>query len=132
MANPKRGFVVYFDNYPMLINLPPDQRGWLFTALMEYAELAGRGEGVSTEEILARYPPLSPQTQTAFQFMAAAVDRDTQRWLSRRQTAQERRQAREGERTSPSAAPTSQALQQQEQADRERLRRVLELAKLTQ
>lgn len=126
MANPKRGFVVYFDNYPMLINLPPDQRGWLITALMEYAELAGRGEGVSTEEILARYPPLDPQTRTAFQFMAAAVDRDTQRWLQRQKAGEERRQSREGERTFPAPAPQTI---RQEEADRERLRRVLEQAR---
>lgn len=128
MANPKRGFVVYFDNYPMLINLPPDQRGWLITALMEYAELAGRGNGVSTEEILARYPPLDPQTRTAFQFMAAAVDRDTQRWLQRQKAGEERRRAREGERPSPAPAPTAQTLRQEE-TERERLRRALEQAK---
>ena len=86
MANPKRGFVLYFDNYPMIIALPPDQRGWLITALMEYAERLSRGEGLPPEDLLTRYPPLSPQTKTAFQFMATGVDRDTQRWLQR-QTA---------------------------------------------
>ena len=125
MANAKRGFVVYFDNYPMLIALPPDQRGWLITALMEYAERTARGEGVPLQDLLDRYPPLSPQTQTALQFMAAAVDRDTQRWLDRRQTALERRQAREGERAAP---PPGQAARQC-QEDHERLRRALELAK---
>ena len=66
MANPKRGFVLYFDNYPMIIALPPDQRGWLITALMEYAERLSRGEGLPPEDLLTRYPPLSPQTKTAF------------------------------------------------------------------
>lgn len=131
MANPKRGFVLYFDNYPMLIALPPDQRGWLITALIEYAERLGRGEGIPTEELLSHYPPLDPQTRTAFQFMAMGVDRDTQRWLQRRQTALERRQAREGERPSPASQPGSPSLRQ-EQEERERLRRALELAKRTQ
>lgn len=54
MANPKRGFVLYFDNYPMIIALPPDQRGWLITALMEYAERLSRGEGLPPEDLLTR------------------------------------------------------------------------------
>lgn len=127
MANPKRGFVLYFDNYPMIIALPPDQRGWLITALMEYAERLSRGEGIPPEDLLTRYPPLSPQTKTAFQFMATGVDRDTQRWLQRQRAGEERRRTREGERPSSSAASSAQALQ--EQAERERLRRVLEQAK---
>lgn len=127
MANPKRGFVLYFDNYPMIIALPPDQRGWLITALMEYAERLSRREGLPPEDLLTRYPPLSPQTRTAFQFMAIGVDRDTQRWLQRQRTGEERRRTREGERPSPSAASSAQTLQ--EQAERERLRRVLEQAK---
>lgn len=127
MANPKRGFVLYFDNYPMMIALPPDQRGWLITALMEYAERLSRGEGLPPEDLLTRYPPLSPQTKTAFQFMATGVDRDTQRWLQRQRAGEERRRTREGERPSSSAASSAQTLQ--EQAERERLRRVLELSK---
>lgn len=127
MANPKRGFVLYFDNYPMIIALPPDQRGWLITALMEYAERLSRGEGIPPEDLLTRYPPLSPQTKTAFQFMATGVDRDTQRWLQRQRAGEERRRTREGERPSSSVACSAQALQ--EQAKRERLRRVLELSK---
>lgn len=127
MANPKRGFVLYFDNYPMIIALPPDQRGWLITALMEYAERLSRGERIPPEDLLTRYPPLSSQTKTAFQFMATGVDRDTQRWLQRQRTGEERRRTREGERPSSSAASSAQALQ--EQAERERLRRVLELSK---
>lgn len=127
MANPKRGFVLYFDNYPMIIALPPDQRGWLITALMEYAERLSRGEGLPPEDLLTRYPPLSPQTKTAFQFMATGVDRDTQRWLQRQRAGEERRRTREGERPSSSAASSAQTLQ--EQAERERLRRVLELSR---
>lgn len=128
MANPKRGFVVYFDNYPMLITLPPEQRGWLFTALMDYAARQSRGEGEPPDVLLERYPPLSAPTRTAFQFMATAIDRDTQRWLQRQRVGEERRQAKAGERPSPAAPPASQALRM-EQEDRERLRRILEQAR---
>ena len=38
MNNPKRGFLLYFDNYPMVTMLPPEQRGWLLSALFSYAD----------------------------------------------------------------------------------------------
>ena len=85
MNNPKRGFVVYFDNYPMLLALPPEQRGLLFTALMQYADGRWRGEVSDPEEVLERWPGMEPQARMGFRFMASAVDRDTQRWLLRRQ-----------------------------------------------
>ena len=86
MNNPKRGFVVYFDNYPMLLALPPEQRGLLFTALMQYADGRWRGEVSDPEEVLERWPGMEPQARMGFRFMASAVDRDTQRWLLRRQS----------------------------------------------
>lgn len=108
MNNPKRGFVVYFDNYPMLLALPPEQRGLLFTALMQYADGRWRGEVTDPEEVLARWPGMGAQAQMGFRFMASAVDRDTQRWLLRRQAGERRRQqTREGERGAP--APVSPA-----------------------
>ena len=106
MNNPKRGFVVYFDNYPMLLAMPPEQRGLLFTALMQYAD--GRDPSVTMEEILDHYPQMSGQTRIACGFLGAAVLRDTQRWLLRRQAGERRRQqTREGERGAP--APSSPA-----------------------
>ena len=38
MSNRKRGFVFYFDNILAVESLPPDQRGWLLSALCVYAE----------------------------------------------------------------------------------------------
>lgn len=97
MNNPKRGFVVYFDNYPMLLAMPPEQRGLLFTALMQYADGRWRGEVTDPEEVLVRWPDMGAQAQMGFRFMASAVDRDTQRWLLRRQAGERRRQqTREG------------------------------------
>ena len=108
MNNPKRGFVVYFDNYPMLLTMPPEQRGLLFTALMQYADGRWRGEVTDPEEVLVRWPDMGAQAQMGFRFMASAVDRDTQRWLLRRQAGERRRQqTREGERGAP--APGSPA-----------------------
>lgn len=92
MNNPKRGFVVYFDNYPMLLAMPPEQRGLLFTALMQYADGRWRGEVTDPEEVLVRWPDMGAQAQMGFRFMASAVDRDTQRWLLRRQAGERRRQ----------------------------------------
>lgn len=125
MLNEKKSFLIYFDNAPMINGLPPEQRGWLFSALLDYGNRVSR-ETLSPEAALARYPQLGSQAQIVFRFIAATIERDTQRWLGRRQAAQERGQDREGERTSPAAAP--QALQQQEE-ERERLRRALEQAK---
>lgn len=127
MLNEKKSFLIYFDNAPMINALPPEQRGWLLSALLDYGDRVSR-ETLSPEAALPLYPHLEPQTQMVFQFIASTVDRDTRRWLSRRQAAQERRQSREGERAAPSASPTPQALRQ-EQADRERLLRALEQAK---
>ena len=74
----------YFDNYPMLLTMPPEQRGLLFTALMQYADGRWRGEVTDPEEVLVRWPDMGAQAQMGFRFMASAVDRDTQRWPSSR------------------------------------------------
>ena len=120
MLNDKKSFLIYFDNAPMINGLSPEQRGWLFSALLDYGDRVSR-ENLSPAAAVPYYPHLDPQSQTVFQFIAATIDRDTQRWMQRRQTALERRQSREGERPAPQAL-------QQEQADRERLRRALEQA----
>ena len=109
MENAKRGFVFYFDNYFVVEDLPPDQRGWLLSALCVYAERAWRDPSVTMEEILDHYPQMSGQTRIACGFLGAAVLRDTQRWLLRRQSGERRRQQtqKEGERSAP--APGSPA-----------------------
>lgn len=127
MFNEKKSFLIYFDNAPMINGLPPEQRGWLFSALLDYGDRVSR-ENLSPEAALRLYPQLGSQAQMVFQFIASTVDRDTQRWLQRQRTGEERRQAKAGERPSPASPPAPQALWQ-EQADRERLRRALELAK---
>ena len=113
MNNPKRGFVVYFDNYPMLLTMPPEQRGLLFTALMQYADGRWRGEVTDPEEVLVRWPDMGAQAQMGFRFMASAVDRDTQRWLSQRQARALRRQ--QGDRPGRPPAPARERSWSREQ-----------------
>ena len=39
MSVTKKGFVVYFNNYPLMSALSFEQQGMLFSALMIYAEI---------------------------------------------------------------------------------------------
>lgn len=83
--NVKRGFIFYFDNYPALTALPPEQRGWLLTVLMVYADRVWREPEVTLEEIMEQFPRLSPEARLACGFMGSSIRRDTWRWLSRQQ-----------------------------------------------
>ena len=89
----KQGFVLYFDSYPILAALSPEQRGWLLSVLFTYAEQVCREEAASLEEVLEqRYPALEEQTRVACGFMGAYILRDTQRWHSQRELRAQRRQ----------------------------------------
>lgn len=69
---------------PSIRCLSPEQRGYLLTALYDFAEEAAQGE-VSTEAVLQRWTEMRPETQMAFRFMAEAVRRDTEKWRKRRE-----------------------------------------------
>ena len=70
----------------MVLALPPEQRGWLLTALLEYgAQLAG-GEDVPLEQVLEGLPQLSAEARMVCGFMGANIRRDTQRWLARQRS----------------------------------------------
>ena len=101
LENAKRGFVFYFDNYFVVEDLPPDQRGWLLSALCVYAERVDH------------YPQMSGQTRIACGFLGAAVLRDTQRWLSQRQARALRRQ--QGDRPGRPPAPARERSWSREQ-----------------
>ena len=109
--NAKTGFVFYFDCYHTLTSLPPEQRGWLITALCVYAERVWRDGTVTAQEIAQQFPQLSQQAQVAYQFMTNAIWRDTQRWL-------QQRQARIQRRTQQQAAAAASQPSQEEQARR--------------
>ena len=55
MSNAKKGFVLYFDSCPMLEALPPEQRGWLLSAVYSYADRIWREPSTELGEILDLY-----------------------------------------------------------------------------
>ncbi len=115
----KKSFVVYFDSYPILSALPMEQRGLLFSVLMVYADRVWREPSTALEEVMEGFPRLSPEARMACGFMGAAIQRDTDAWLNRREYRQQ-------------GKPGGQKKGDPETADRraredmERLRRLLE------
>ena len=105
MSTIKRGFVFYFDNCVTMEALPPDQRGWLLSALCAYADRVWRDETVTREEILDLYPQLSQEAQIAFQFLGQGILRDTQRWLHQQKVRSQRRQ--QGSAVPPQREPAA-------------------------
>lgn len=89
MSVTKKGFVVYFNNYPLMSALSFEQQGMLFSALMIYADRVWRDRSVTMEEVLEGFPRLSPETRMACGFMGAAIQRDTDAWLNRREYRQQ-------------------------------------------
>ena len=91
MSAPKKSFLIYFDNYPMVTALPMEQRGVVLTFLMVYADRVGREEAVSPEEMMEQFPQLSAEARLVCSFMGANVLRDTRRWLNRQKNQTARR-----------------------------------------
>ena len=118
MSNTKKSILLYLDNYPMLVALPPEQRGWVVTALLEYGgELCG-DETVTPEAVMGRFP-MSSEARLVFGFMGANIRRDNQRWLSRQR----------GQSTPRKGAAPVPDSEQKIREDMERARRMLELSK---
>ena len=124
MSVTKKGFVVYFNNYPLMSALSFEQQGMLFSALMIYADRVWRDRSVTMEEVLEGFPRLSPETRMACGFMGAAIQRDTDAWLNRREY---RQQSKPGcqKRGDPETAD------RRAREDMERLRRLLERETVT-
>ena len=116
MSVTKKGFVVYFNNYPLMSALSFEQQGLLFSALMIYADRVWRDRSVTMEEVLEGFPRLSPEARMACGFIGAAIRRDTESWLSKREYRQRRKQ--EGGST--------EQTDRRAREDMERLRRLLE------
>lgn len=119
MSVTKKGFVVYFNNYPLMSALSFEQQGMLFSALMIYADRVWRDRSVTMEEVLEGFPRLSPEARMACGFMGAAIQRDTDAWLNRREY---RQQSKPGcqKRGDPETAD------RRAREDMDRLRRLLE------
>jgi len=89
MSTPKRGFVLYFDACHSISTLPPEQRGYLLSALYDYAvELSAADR--DPESALTQYPELGAEARMAFLFMGGAVRRDTRKWKERRELCREK------------------------------------------
>lgn len=115
MNNRKKSILIYLDNAPMVTALPPEQRGWLFTALLEYGSRLSEEDSASMEQVTEQFPQMDTGTQLVFGFMASNIFRDTRRWLSRKES-------RESFKKAPAARePDRQAVE-----DMERTRRLME------
>ena len=68
--------------------LPPDQRGELFSALYQYAIDAAAGTG-SLDTVLSRHPDMAPAARMAFAFMGRCIQRDTDKWRAKHQRYRE-------------------------------------------
>ncbi|MDO4315577.1 MAG: DUF6291 domain-containing protein [Oscillospiraceae bacterium] len=79
MAETKKSFLIYFDAYPVVSGLPPEQRGELFSALCEYAQ-AEAERPTEQSAVLSMHPAMSTETRMAFCFMAQNIQRDTEKW----------------------------------------------------
>ena len=75
----KKSFLLYFDMYPSIRGLLPEQRGYLLSALFEFADAAWRENG-SRESVLERFPQMSEAARMAYSFIAEAIQRDTEKW----------------------------------------------------
>ena len=86
--NQKKSFLFYFDNYPIVRALPPDQRGWLFSALCVYAERVWQDETLTMEQVMQGFPRMDQETRVACSFLGGTILRDTRRWLNQQQSRQ--------------------------------------------
>lgn len=75
----KKSFLIYFDAYPIVSTLPPEQRGELFSALCEYAQ-AEAERPTEQGAVLDRFPAMSTDARMVFYFMAQNIQRDTEKW----------------------------------------------------
>lgn len=75
----KKSFLIYFDAYPIVSTLPPEQRGELFSALCEYAQ-AEAERPTEQGAVLDRFPAMSTDARAVFYFMAQNIQRDTEKW----------------------------------------------------
>ena len=80
----KKSFLLYYDMYPMIRDLPAEQRGHLFSAIFEYADAAWQSD-VEQQSVLSRFPRMGKAARMAFAFIAATIFRDTRKWLEKQE-----------------------------------------------
>ena len=104
----KKSFLLYFDMYPSIQNLPPEQKGYLFSALFEYADAAWKS-GCEKERVLERFPQLNDGARMAYYFIAETIRRDTEKW--REKQVRYQKAAQERSEKVRSENPVSQYIQ---------------------
>ena len=90
--NQKKSFVLYFDMLPIIDMLPPEQRGWLFSAIFAYAMQAAEQPERPWEEVLAKFTELEERTKLILQFICGTIARDTEKWRQQRAARIRRRE----------------------------------------
>jgi len=107
MKGKRSSILLYFDNFHRVSNLPDDQLGILFRALMECGEKEASGQdGITGFE--ERYPGMGEKAQMAFTFMADTIRRDAAAYAEKcanYRTAAQRRWEQQREETAPAADP---------------------------
>ena len=95
MTQEKKSFVLYFDSWPLIATLPPEQRGWLLSAVFDFAIRVAKDQNVSKEALLDHYPEMTPDTRMAWGFVCGMIARDTGRWSQQRDSRIQRRAQKE-------------------------------------
>ena len=110
MSVKRSSILFYFDNFHRVADLPDDQLGVLFRALMECGEKEANGQdGITGFE--DRYPGMGEKAQMAFSFMADTIRRDAAAYAEKcghRSAAQRRVEPRrESQAITPDKPPES-------------------------
>jgi hypothetical protein len=92
----KKSFLLYFDSYPLIATLSPEQRGYLLSAVFQYAMGIEQEPDLEAEEIWRQFPEMHEGTRIACGFLFNAILRDTQKWRSQKEARQRRTQERKG------------------------------------
>ena len=99
MAAEKKGFVLYFDACDGVMTLPPEQRGWLLSAVCDFAKACAGDPGASFQATVEKFPEMRPETRREH-LSRAAREREERRGgreiAEMRRYAQELRQNRAG------------------------------------
>ena len=123
MKGKRSSILLYFDNFHRVADLPDEQLGILFRALMECGEREAAGEdGITGFE--QRYPDMWEKTQMAFSFMADTIRRDAEAYAEKcanyRASAQRRVERQREEQALPSGDRLELLVRQRQEKKTER------------
>ena len=107
----KKSFLLYFDMYPSIRRLSPEQKGYLLSALFEFADGAWREE-LNKEAILERFPQLDEVGRMAYSFIAETIQRDTEKWREKQKHYQKAAQERNEKNCHDNKSTVSRHMQQ--------------------